>query len=218
MEMKQNIYVISGLGADRNVFQKIQLEKYNLVYIHWVAVSKSESMNTYAKHLLPQIKEENPLIMGVSLGGMLALEIAKLIPVKKVISVSSIISYDELPFHFQIASKLRLQKILPIYTFSKGNKLTYWLFGATNEHNRKILKKAFENLDKAFLYWALNAILTWGNRTIPKNFYRIHGTSDLILPQKKRSNYDFIIENGSHLMILEKYQEISYKIEKILKS
>ncbi len=216
--MNQNIYVISGLGADHTVFCKLNLPGYSLVHIKWIETIKGESLKEYARRLLPQIKEENPIVLGLSLGGMLSVEVGQLIPTQKVISLSSITAYAELPFYFKLAGWLRLQKILPIYFFSKGNRFTQWIFGVKQKDDREILNQVFVNLEKDFLYWALNAVLTWENKSKPENLHRIHGTSDMILPKRKNATYNAIIEKGTHLMLLDQHEVVSKAILAELKA
>ena len=216
--MNQNIYVISGLGADHTVFCKLNLPGYTLVHIAWVPTVKGESLTAYASRLLPQITEENPIVLGLSLGGMLAVEVSQLIQTKKLISLSSITAYNELPFHFKLAGFLRLQKILPIYYFSKGNRFTQWIFGVKQKEDREILNQVFVNLNKDFLYWALNAVLTWKDAKKPKVLYRIHGSSDLILPKRKKVSYNTVIKNGTHLMLLDQSEKVSGAILSALKA
>lgn len=216
--MNQKIYVISGLGADHTVFCKLSLPGYTLVHVMWVPAVKGESLKEYARRLLPQIDEENPILLGLSLGGMLAVEVGQLIITKKVISLSSVTSYAELPIHFKLVGWLRLQKVLPIHFFCKGNRLTQWFFGVKRKDDREILNQVFANSEKDFLYWALNAVVTWTNTKGLQNLHRIHGSSDLILPKRKKVNYNRIIENGSHLMLLNKHEEVSHAILSELKA
>ena len=147
---------------------------------------------------------------------MLAVEVSKLIPTQKVISLSSIIKYTELPWHYKLAGFFRLQKILPIYFFSKGNRFTHWIFGVKSAKDKEVLNQVFINLDKDFLYWALNAVLTWSNNQTPTNLVRIHGTKDKILPKRKNTKYDRIIVGGTHLMVLDKFEETGDAIKEIL--
>ncbi|MCH5689430.1 alpha/beta hydrolase [Niabella sp. W65] len=49
-----------------------------------------EPYKDYVLRMAEKIQEDNPVIIGVSFGGMVALEIAKIRPVKQVILVSSI--------------------------------------------------------------------------------------------------------------------------------
>jgi esterase/lipase len=94
--MSKKIFVISGLGADHEVFHKLDLPGYELIHIKWVETKKNESLAAYATKLLPQITEANPIVMGLSHGGMLALEVSKQIQTEKIISLSSAIGYDEI--------------------------------------------------------------------------------------------------------------------------
>jgi len=207
--VSQKVFVISGLGADHTVFANLVLPGYELVHITWVKTVKGESLANYAKRLLPQINETNPIVLGLSLGGMLALEVGKLIPTRRVISLSSIIGFKELPFHLKLAGWMRFYKFLPLHWFSRGNRLTHWLFGVKTKKDREILNGVFRQLDKDFLYWALSAIHNWKNKELPANVVRIHGTNDHILPINKKANYEIIVENGSHLMLLDQSEVVS---------
>jgi len=214
--MTRKIFVISGLGADHAVFHKLDLPGYELVHVKWVPTIKGESLGGYAKRLLPQITDENPILLGLSLGSMLVLEVAQLIETKCVISLSSITSYKELPGRYKFAGGLRLQKVLPVYWFAKGNRFTHWLFGTKNTADNAVLDEVFNRLDKDFLYWALNAVLSWDNAILPNNIVRIHGTADLVLPAVKRVKYDALIKGGTHLMLLDQHEEVSNAILNLL--
>lgn len=85
----QQIYCIPGLGADHRLFSKLKLEA-ELIPVEYITAESDDTAQSYAAKLLTQIKEENPILMGVSLGGILAIEISKLIPVKKLILISTV--------------------------------------------------------------------------------------------------------------------------------
>ena len=215
--MSKKIFVISGLGADHEVFHKLDLPGYELIHIKWVETKKNESLAAYATKLLPQITEANPIVMGLSLGGMLALEVSKQIQTEKIISLSSAIGYDELAWYYKMAGFLRMQCWLPIYAFAKGNRFTNWLFGVNTSADKAVLQRVFDRLERDFLYWALNAVLNWHKNEKPTNMIRIHGTADLVLPLRKNTDYDWTIEKGTHLMLLDKSEEVSKAIINALK-
>lgn len=216
-DVNQNVFVISGLGADHTVFKKLVVPGYTLVHIQWVTPDNKDTLATYAQKLLPQITEENPIVLGLSLGGMLAIEVGKQITTSKVISLSSISSRSELPLYFKLAGFCRLQKILPLFAFAKGNRVTQWFFGVKAADDKLILNRVLKDLDRHFLYWALNAILNWDNQVLPANLLRIHGTNDHVLPKHKKGKYLALIENGSHLMLLDQSQKVSEVILTALK-
>jgi hypothetical protein len=71
-----------------------------------------------------------------------------------------------------------------------------------------------EKTDTEFLRWAVRAILTWKNtEEVPHK--SIRGTKDKILPLLK-SDADYVIEDGSHFMVVVKAGQISRIINDIL--
>ena len=83
----KKLFLFSGLGADKRVFDFLDFGKHLLHHIEWVKPLPDDTLPSYARRLLPQITEENPTLVGVSFGGMIALEISKLIRVQKVILI-----------------------------------------------------------------------------------------------------------------------------------
>ena len=110
----KHIYVISGFGADERVFSKLDFGNNDVHFIQWKIPEKNETIASYAERLREEIDFPNPILIGLSFGGMMAIEIAKLIPVEKVILISSIRDRYELPFFMKVAAALRLTKIIPL--------------------------------------------------------------------------------------------------------
>ncbi|HLG39082.1 MAG TPA: hypothetical protein VI461_05410, partial [Chitinophagaceae bacterium] len=67
----KKVYFISGLGGDKRVFSFLDLSFCEPVFIEWIKPLKKESLESYALRLRNQIPEKNPVIVGVSLGGMM---------------------------------------------------------------------------------------------------------------------------------------------------
>ena len=88
MSMK-TVYVFSGLGADERVFCKINFSGYTVHFIQWIAPKKNEAIEDYSLRLTAQITKENPILVGLSFGGMMAVEVAKHISTEKIIIISS---------------------------------------------------------------------------------------------------------------------------------
>ena len=66
-----NVYFISGLGADRRAFEKINLpERFSIHHLDWIQHNQGESLNDYAKRLAATIDTTQPFaIVGLSMGG-----------------------------------------------------------------------------------------------------------------------------------------------------
>jgi hypothetical protein len=125
----KKIYLIGGLGVDERVFTTIHFKDYEKQVVKWIEPLPNEPLPEYCKRLLPQIDSPNPIIAGVSFGGVIANEISKLIPVKQVILISSIRSRSEMPWLFRLAGNLNIHKIIPFNLARKANRLLRWPFG-----------------------------------------------------------------------------------------
>ena len=146
---------------------------------------------------------------------MIATEIAKQIKTEKIILISSIKSKEELPFLYRLAAFLNLNKFVPQQLYKQTNLFIYWLFGAKTKEDKNLLKAVLQDMDLHFVVWAVNEILNWKNKFIPNNLFRIHGSGDKLLPIKESLNF-YQIKNGSHLMVLNKADEVSAALKQIL--
>ena len=213
--MTDKCYLLSGLGADGTVFQYLDFEGVEVEYMEWLSPLPKETLPAYAKRMTQKITTPHPILVGLSFGGMVAMEIAKQIPVKKVILISSAKERKELPWFYRFSAKLKLQKILPYTLIKRTNGFTYWLFGATSAHEKALLKEIFRKTPTTFLKWAINAILTWKNTEISTHILHIHGDKDRILPYKNVKD-TLCITGGGHSMIVNKAHEITPLINKFL--
>ena len=100
------IYFISGIGADERAFRLISLPGYEIRNVSWLEPLKNENLKSYSIRLSSQITTEDPIIIGLSFGGIIAQEIALHIKTKKVIIISSLKNRKELPSLYKIAAAL----------------------------------------------------------------------------------------------------------------
>ena len=213
--MKEKIYIFSGLGADKRVFKRIQFNDFEPVFIDWISPEKNESLENYSKRISSQIENENPIILGISFGGIIAIEISKQIKTKKLILLATAKTRSELSKFYIIVGKLGMLNIIPTRLFKSTNFLTHYFFGTKTTEDRATLKEIIDDTDPYFLKWALHKILNWTNTDVPRNFIHIHGTNDKIIPLKKSMNAIRII-NGGHFMTLNKFKELNKVINEEL--
>src|SRR5258705_6725488 len=134
--MSQIIYCISGLGADERIFTNLRLEGYELKHIPWLRPNKKESLQEYAKRMAKSIQHDSPVLLGVSFGGMIGIEIARQIPLQKLIIISSIKSADELPQWMKLAGTLQLNKLVPIRSYDFMERIDNDRLGASTKEER----------------------------------------------------------------------------------
>ena len=211
----KEIYLFSGLGADYRAFEKLNFSNFNTTHINWIVPEKAESIVSYAYRISNQIKADNPILIGLSFGGIIAIEVSKHIKTEKIILLASAKTKLEIPFYYKLAGKLQLHKLIPARIFKSANFLSYWFFGINNKSEKLLLKNILEDTDASFLKWALNEIVNWENIKVEGNLIHIHGSSDRILPIKY-IDVDFKVKNGGHFMTLNKDIELSNLIKNII--
>jgi pimeloyl-ACP methyl ester carboxylesterase len=212
---QKRVYVFSGLGADERIFKHIEFYPFEPIFVKWIPPFKNEDLKSYAGRILVQIPEVKPFLIGVSFGGIMAIEVAKLISTEKIVLISSAKTRKEIPFYFRIAGFLNIHKLIPTRALKKGENLNNWLFGANNKEDRQLLKEILADTDSRFFEWAIDRIAHWQNRIIPSNLRHIHGIKDKIFPIKY-IHCDFRVLDGGHLMTLNKGSEISNLIWKCI--
>ena len=196
----KNIYFFSGLGADERVFQYVDLSFCNPIFIKWNLPFENESIENYTARLTEQIKDENPILIGVSFGGMIAVEIAKLIKTEKVILISSAKTKHEIPSYYQFAGAINANKIIPTAFVQKLKTINYFLFGVSSTKEKELLNNIIQNTNPEFLNWAIDKIVNWKNEIIPENTIHIHGNADRILPFRFVKS-DYTINKTGHFII-----------------
>ena len=211
----KNIFIISGLGADERVFQRLDFSGFNPIFIKWIPPLKHETIEHYAFRLLKQITSVRPLIIGLSFGGLIAIEIAKQIKTEKIILISSAKTYYEIPFYFKLFGKIKLHKLLPGCILKKSNFIIDWFFGAGSTFDKQLLKEILKDTDIILLKWAIDKIVNWHNQSQITNLIQIHGTSDKVLPIYFIRN-TFKINKGGHFMILNKPDELTQMLRKLI--
>ncbi len=212
----QCIYLLPGLGNDERVFKYLDFTGVEVVHLPWLMPLQDEGIEKYALRMAAKITHPKPVIVGLSFGGMMAVEIAKHVAVKKIILISSAKGKAEIPFYLRWMGKTGLQHVLPVTWFLKANAVTYWCFSLREKEHRKLLKDVFDATNHQLYRWSGNAILTWGNIEEPAPIIHIHGTADRILPYRF-INPTHTIQNGGHFMLITHAQEVSALLKEIIK-
>jgi pimeloyl-ACP methyl ester carboxylesterase len=211
------VFLIAGLGADTRVYNNIDLNEDEVISVNWIEPNKTDTLKTYAQKLIIQYNiAKNSIIIGNSLGGMVAIEIANILQIKKVILISSIKTIDEAPWYFSMFRTLPVYKLIPGKVFTSRGYLIRLVFGKMNEANTWLFNDMLKNSSPTFVKCAMKAVLAWDNKHVPPNTYVIAGDKDHIFEYRKIKNA-IIVKGGTHIMIFDKAKEINKILKKILK-
>ena len=205
------LYMIGGLGADQRVFQYLDLN-YDTQVIHWIEPKPNEELRFYVKRLSKQInKNEEFELLGVSFGGIIAIELSKITNPKKITLISSVTSSDQLNQVYISIGRTKLLNLIPNSIIKPPKQLLGFLFSTKN---KQLLEQIIGDTSPTFIRWALNSIINWSNNTNTVEVVRIHGTKDRIIPLKGEA---ILIKEGGHFMIVDKADEISKLINERMK-
>jgi pimeloyl-ACP methyl ester carboxylesterase len=209
------IFLIPGLGADKRIYKNIKLNG-ELTYIDWIEPERNDTLTTYAQKLIDKYHiKPGSVVIGNSLGGMLAVEIAHKVQLDKVILISSIKTINEAPFYFRFFKALPLHRIIPGGLFSKMGALIAPLFGKMYSVDAYLFNSMLQNTSPKFMKWAMGAALHWQNKIVPPNLYHITGDKDLIFNHKKIKDA-IVVKGGTHIMIFDRAREINQLLKDIL--
>lgn len=143
----RNIYCISGLCADSRIFSNLSVADTCFIHISWPEYEVSDTMETYAMKVSEMITESNPIIVGLSFGGMLATQIAKIRDVEKVILISSAKNVSEKPAILSLFKSVINADILPSKIYKTTNPFLFYLFGTESIEDKNAIREIIKNSD-----------------------------------------------------------------------
>jgi pimeloyl-ACP methyl ester carboxylesterase len=209
-------YFISGMGADRRIFKYIRLPgHFETVYLDWIPFKKGEGLSEYAARLSEKIDPGQPFILvGLSLGGILAVEIARMHPPVCTIILGSVPVSDHLPRYFRAARKLRVLDLLPP-SFFMSAAVAKRMFTRESPEDKALIRAMIRDSDPEFIRWAMRAVLGWNNRTAPKPLLHLHGSRDEVFPiWLTRPTHP--IRGGGHLLVMTHAGEVNDLLQRLL--
>lgn len=211
------VYFMPGLAASSSIFERIKLDEniFEMFLLEWEIPQPKELLTDYALRISKNIKHENPVLIGVSFGGILVQEIAKHIDARKVIIISSVRSNVEFPRRMKIGKKTKAYKLIPMQLIINIEKLAKFSFGEKVNKRIKLYEKFLSVRDLGYLQWAVESVIRWDRDQIDENVVHIHGDQDDVFPIKY-INKCIIVKGGSHIMILNKYKWLNENLPSII--
>ena len=196
------VHVYPGMGATSEMY-KGPWENCDFTFHSWEPILDCKSIEAYAINLISkhEIKEGDVLI-GTSLGGIIACEIANQINISKLCLIGSAIQPQEI--------KMFLKVIHPIVDYSPLSFIQSLVGKVPNE-----LSRMMSESEGAFIRTMCRAIFQWGGLRSDVPLYRIHGKSDFVIscPQENVTQID-----GGHLIAMTHANECVTFINRSLKN
>lgn len=206
-----------GLAASPAIFERIKLDEsvFETYLLEWEIPKPKESLSDYAIRIAQNIKHENPILIGVSFGGILVQEISRHIKAKKVIIISSVRSNAEFPRRMKIGKTTKAYKLIPMKLILNIENLAKYSFGEKVNKRIKLYEKFLAVRDLNYLQWAVESVILWDRNTVDDNVIHIHGDQDDVFPIKY-INKCIVVKGGTHIMILNKYKWLNENLPSII--
>ena len=197
-----DVYFIPGMGTDYRVFNDFKLAHGNIHYIEWMEPGDARSLEEYASLLADQIDTSRYyVIVGVSFGGMVGLEISRNLHNPNLILISSAKTAREIPIKYKTARVLPLHHVMGEKLLRNTSGKDFMYKDIMDPKNRQLYRQMLIENGAGFLKRQVDMIVRWKNREYDPGILHIHGTEDRVLPARRIENAVWI-EGGTHKMVI----------------
>jgi pimeloyl-ACP methyl ester carboxylesterase len=216
-----NYYLIPGMGADHRLFTHFDLKYGQMHYLNWIHHGKSKNLMEYAHLMAERIKTENNVLVGSSMGGMVAVEMSKIVNPLATVLVSAPVGRHEFPQILKTFDAIRLHKALTPKQIPLISGLADLFMGFKTPEQRALFYDMLKGNGTDFLHFSVGAVLGWKNTEPPAGrFIQILGSQDKLFKASKINGHH-VIEGSGHFTAFEKAREVcdiinEYIREKIL--
>lgn len=216
-----NYYLIPGMGADHRLFTHFELKYGQVHYLNWIHHGRSKNLLEYAHLMADRIETENNVLVGSSMGGMVAVEMSKIVNPLATILVSAPVGRHEFPQILKTFNAIRLHKALTPKQIQLISGLADLFMGFKTPEQRALFYDMLKGNGPDFLHFSIGAVLGWKNTEPPAGrFIQIIGSEDKLFKVPKIKDAH-IIHGSGHFTAFEKAREVCdiinlYVEEKIL--
>jgi hypothetical protein len=204
--IKVNMHFYPGMGADKRIWGDIALKYPNAYFYDWIRPPNLKmSFSEYAEYLIKiHGINKGDIVIGVSMGALLAAEIKNQLKDITAIQVSGCTSIAQLNKLAQIAAPLAY--VVP-FNWIKYSPSSMISFG-----KMKLVGDMYKKSDKDFIKWGCIQLPKWNGVNADIVDFSILGDKDLVFPIKYQKP-NVVIKNGSHLALVSHNGEIKFSLD-----
>lgn len=205
---KKRVYLIPSPDMKQRAIDLMRLDNHEIIALTLPQIDENSTLQNIAVHLRNQIEDQSPFLLGVCFGSVLALVLAKEIPAKKIVTVSSPRCSQDIPKLHKIAGYAFL--LAPTWPIAlAGRSLNYTLkkILKTQIHIPRIWLKAKQNK------FIVRCLLCPSMTSETFSAHHIHGDKDWLFPLIKKEGVTFI-HGGGHFLMTEKPKSLLKAIDK----
>jgi len=211
------VYLFPGQGSDARLFKHLDLPPgYDTVNMVYPIPEKRESLHSFALRFIKEIDQSSPyILLGVSLGGMICTELSDTISPLKTILISSAKGIHELPDRYTFAQNVHINRIIPKRITKASARLLQGIVEPDRKYDKETFKDMLKIKDPLYIQRTVDMIINWDRISYSRQIIHIHGNKDHTIPIKN-VQYDYLVEEGSHMMMITRADEINRIIAEII--
>ena len=208
------VYLLPGIGCDHRLFDHFPLEGYKTVALDWPPFPKGCTLASIAQAMVGQIDRNEPhVLVGVSMGGMVAQELAVLTNPVKVVLISSWTGPQEHPPALRFMKKMHWWWVINSFTVWASWPVKRFL-GQRDRADDKLLYAMALSETAAKIRIGIGAVMDWKGSPWKGPLGRIHGDKDMVIPL--RFPVDYVVKGGEHIMVLSRSKEVAGLLQKAI--
>lgn len=201
------VYLLPGIGCDHRLFDRMDLTGLDVVKMDWPEFKPGCSLASIARDLSIHVNADEPhILVGVSMGGMVAQELAVTTSPVKVVLISSWTGPGEWSMLARAGSVLQLYRGITHFTM-----WATWpakrILGQRDRAADLLLWEMARAETATKIRIGTGAILRWKGSPWKGPIVRIHGDNDRVTPM--RFPVDHVVRGGAHIMVLTRAEEVS---------
>lgn len=204
------------MGADSRLFEPQRRHGFEFDIPNLSEPHRRDTLADYAARIRDQLNLAPPCVVaGVSFGGMLACELARLCGARCAILIASCRNRSGIPSHYRALEVI--SRIIPDFVIQRRAVVSGRVFAALEcitEEQKQTVMNMSRDVAVPQLRRIARMILEWNAPDVwPMPVHQIHGDADRIIPLS-RVRPDEVIPGGGHLINMTHANRVNRFLEK----
>ncbi|HBE70123.1 MAG TPA: hypothetical protein DDW52_18400 [Planctomycetaceae bacterium] len=201
------LLLLPGMSSSYPVFGRVLPLLSESMVIEYPEPVHGDSLCDYAARIAANVSQDS-IVVGVSFGGMLAIEISHVINPAGCVVISSIAHSSEFP-NWMKAFRV-IGGRATTHLMNSAGHLSNWV-PQTCRSNTTAQMTRLAGEKGRWHRWAIRAVLDWKPPSISTRMLRMHGDADQTFPIRNISA-DIVIRDGRHALPVSHPSEVAKAI------
>jgi pimeloyl-ACP methyl ester carboxylesterase len=198
-----HLLLLPGLGADQRLFGPQRQSFPGLEVPAWIEPRPKEPLGDYAERWAAQLQPSRPFLLGgVSLGGMVAWELARHLKPEALVLIATCRTPRSISPLCRMCGVLG--GVIPVTLIEQTKRLAPLTAGrlAGGRQYADVCLQMYRDSDPRFMRWAARAVHRWQpSPSVACPVFQVHGEKDRIIPVSRVAP-DLVVPGGGHLINL----------------